>query len=117
MLKNLFSPRLLKKVQMQGGAPILWMGTRGGVPTAGGSRRTLGTLQQVPEQAGDPAAGWVPADGPFSAACYAMARPPSTCKVWPVMLSESGEARNTAAPTRSSGDITRPRGMRATRSL
>jgi hypothetical protein len=37
-------------------------------------RRTLGTPQRVPEQAGYPAAGWVTADGPFSAAYYAEAR-------------------------------------------
>jgi hydrogenase maturation protease len=35
---------------------------QGGVPTAGGSRRTTGTPQRVPEQANA-------ADGPFSAAC------------------------------------------------
>jgi hypothetical protein len=65
-----FSSRLLKKVQMQGGAPILRMSTRGGVPTAGGSRRTPGTPQREPERAGYPSEGWVPADRLFSAACY-----------------------------------------------
>ena len=38
------------------------MGTRGGVPTTGGSRRTSGTPQRVPQRANA-------ADGPFSAAC------------------------------------------------
>ena len=52
LLNNQISPRLLKRVQMQGGAPILWMGTRGRV------RRTSGTPQRVPERAGtQPEAG------------------------------------------------------------
>jgi hypothetical protein len=39
------SPRLLKKVQMQGGAP------KAGVPIVDGSRRTGGTPQRVPRPA------------------------------------------------------------------
>jgi len=46
LLKNSFLPRLLKRVQMQGAAPIGTMGTR-----HGGTHRR-----------------WVPGDGPFSAA-------------------------------------------------
>jgi hypothetical protein len=65
--ENPLSRRLLKKVQMQGGVTH-HMGTRGGVPTAGGSRRTSGTPQRVPQRGGTHRR-WVTADGPFSAAC------------------------------------------------
>jgi hypothetical protein len=50
MLKNAFSPRLLKKVQMQGGA-------RGEV------RGVLGAYVAAPRKRANAA------DGPFSAAC------------------------------------------------
>jgi hypothetical protein len=36
---------------MLGGAPIFRLGTRGGVPSEAGSRRTSGTPQRVPERA------------------------------------------------------------------
>ena len=48
MLKNSFWPRLLKKVQMQGGAPILSMGTRRG------ARRTYTYAAAPRERAGHP---------------------------------------------------------------
>jgi hypothetical protein len=55
MLKNPFSPRLLKKVQMQGGAPIFrW------VP--GEVRGVLGPYAAAPRKRANAA------DGPFSAA-------------------------------------------------
>ncbi len=59
MLKNSFSARLLKKVQMQGGAPIFrW------VP--GEVRGVLSPYVAVPrERAGYPSGGWVPQMGLF----------------------------------------------------
>jgi hypothetical protein len=59
MLKHSGWPRLLKKVQtthprMGTRRRTHQMGTRGGVPTEGGSRRTPGTPQGVPERAGYP---------------------------------------------------------------
>ena len=65
-----FSSRLLKKVQMQGGAPILRKSTRGGVPTAGGSRRTPGTPQREPERRGAHPKDGSQQIGFFQAACY-----------------------------------------------
>jgi hypothetical protein len=57
MLKNPFSPRLLKKVQMQGGAPGThppgWVQVRG----------VLGPYAAAPRERTNAA------DGPFSAAC------------------------------------------------
>ena len=44
----------------------------------------------------------------YSAAC----QPPSTKSVWPVMKSEAGLARNTAAPTKSKGSANLPSLMR-----
>ena len=55
MLKNPFSPRLLKKVQMQGGAPIRW------VP--GAVRDVLSPYVAAPRERANAA------DGSFSAAC------------------------------------------------
>jgi hypothetical protein len=55
MLKNPFSPRALKKVQMQGGAPIGW------VP--GEVRGVLSLYVAAPRELANAA------DGPFSATC------------------------------------------------
>src|SRR5262249_4418392 len=38
-------------------------------------------------------------------------RPPSTSRLWPATMSEAREARNTTAPTISSGCPTRPAGI------
>jgi len=69
MLKNPFFPRLLKKVQIQGGVTHPWrMGTRRGarlIPLV----VSLTNHAAPREHAGYPSAGWVPADGPFSAVC------------------------------------------------
>jgi len=63
VLKNLFSPRLLKKVQMQGGGTHpCRMGTRRG------ARRTYPYVA-APRERGGTHRRWVTADGPFSAAC------------------------------------------------
>jgi hypothetical protein len=57
MLKNRFSPRLLKKVQMQGGVTH----PEGWVP--GEARGVLSTYVAAPRERANAA------DGPFSAAC------------------------------------------------
>ena len=66
MLKNSFSPRLLKKVQMQGGVTHQ-MGTRRGarlIPLV-----VSLSNHAAPRECGGTHRGWVSADGPFSAAC------------------------------------------------
>ena len=62
ILKNSFLPRLLKKVQIQGGITHPADGYPGRAPTEGGSRRTPGTPHRVPKRANV-------VDGPFSTAC------------------------------------------------
>jgi hypothetical protein len=68
LLKDPFVPRLLKKVQMQGGVTHpCRMGTRRGarlIPLV----VSLSNHAAPRERAGYPSGGWVPADGPFSAA-------------------------------------------------
>ena len=65
MLKDPFSRRLLKRVQMQGGAPISrW------VP--GEVRDVLSLYVAAPRERGGTHSRWVPADEPFSVACYAV---------------------------------------------
>ena len=61
--ENSFSGRLIKKAQVQGAVthPDRW------VPAE--ARGVLSTYVAAPrERRGYPSAGWVPADGPFSAA-------------------------------------------------
>src|SRR5229473_174651 len=48
---------------------------------------------------------------------YRMKKPPSTMRSAPVMKSDAGDARNTAAPAVSSGSAKRPAGVRVTISL
>jgi len=56
MLKNSFSLRLLKKVQMQGGTRCVVRGV-------------LSAYVAAPRECGGTHRRWVTADGPFSAAC------------------------------------------------
>jgi len=92
MLQNPLLPRLLKKVQMQGGA-------RGEV------RDVLGPYVAAPRERGGTHRRWVSADGPFSAACYAAGSENRNTDPFPGALSTSTElpwastiCRTTARP-------------------
>src|SRR5271157_593738 len=102
---------------MQGGAPILRMGTRG----RGTRRRWVAHRRWIQayfryaaasaRASGYPAWGWVTADGPLSGACQWKYIPPLTPETSPFTKDAAGDARKRTTWATSSAAPSRPRGM------